>query len=255
MSSAPARRLICAAVVAVGTATACVWAPSTGVDDGIADLFNDAQRPRMVEGRTYTTQPVEASVGPHHFLFPANLYFNQIGPFPGGGVVLTVLWPALQAAPPGDYPLRSVEDGYREVSIELRYVGRGRAADYLAPGLTGRVALPTRWGLTPYAVDREGVGRDVLETAPDWYVVRDGDGRVTTFISCDPWEYTVDGVLVEDGTLVRGNGDRVAMCWHSTLDAGYGIAMEVRYARVLLIDWQLLEATARGLMPRYEMRR
>ncbi|HYQ23731.1 hypothetical protein [Stenotrophomonas sp.] len=243
-----AYRWVCAALVAVGTATACVRAPSDREDDYVADLFKDVHRLRTVEGRTYTTQPVEASVGPHRFQFPANLYFNQIGPFAGGGVVLTVMWPALRAAPPGNYPLRSEEDGYREVSIELRYLGSGRAADYLAPDLTGRVALPTRWGLTPYAVDRERVGRDVLETAPDWYVVRDGDGRVTTFISCDPWEYTVDGVMLEGGRLVRGSGDRVAMCWHSALDAEHWTGMEMRYARVLLMDWQRMEATSRELL-------
>lgn len=48
--------------------------------------------------------------------------------------------------PPGDHPVRSVEDGYRQVSIELRYVGSARAADYLARDLSERVALPPCWG-------------------------------------------------------------------------------------------------------------
>lgn len=254
MSSASARRLACAVLVAVGTATAFMWAPFVCVESGVAARFNSAHPPRTVAGRTYTVQPVEANLGPHRFMFPANLYSNQIGPTADGGVMLTVMWPELGAAPPGDYPVRSVEDGYRWVSIELRYVGSARAADYLEKDLTGRVALPTRWGLTPYAVDRGRVARDVLETAPDWYVVRDGDGRVRTFISCDPWEYTVDGVLIEGGRLVRGSGDRAAMCRHSMADAEDGVGVEMSYARVLLWEWRRLEATTRRMTRRHEAR-
>ena len=77
-----------------------------------------------MNGRTYTAQPVEATLGPHRFMFPANLYYNQIGPFAGGAVMLAVFWSGLNAAPPGNYPERSMEDGYRQVTIELRYVGR-----------------------------------------------------------------------------------------------------------------------------------
>lgn len=248
MSSASARRLACAVLVAVGTATAFIWAPFVCVESGVAARFSSTHPARTVAGRTYTVQPVEANLGPHRFMFPANLYSNQIGPTADGGVMLNVMWPELRAAPPGDYPVRSVEDGYRQVSIELRYVGNARAADYLAKDLTGRVALPTRWGLTPYAVDRGRVARDLLETAPDWYVLRDEDGRVTTFISCDPWEYTVDGVLMEGGRLVRGSGDRVAMCRQSTFDAEDGIVIEMQYVRVLLADWQSVEEAFRRLI-------
>lgn len=105
-----------------------------------------APRARIVGGHSYTAQPVEANLDPHCFMFPANLYYNQIGPFAGGGVMRAVFWPDFDAAPPGDNPVRSVEDGYRQVSIELRYVGGAGAADYLAQDLTGRVALTPRWG-------------------------------------------------------------------------------------------------------------
>jgi len=147
-----------------------------------------------------------------------------------------------------------VEDGYRQVSIELRYVGSAGAADYLAKDLSERVALTPRWGLTPYAVDRSWVARALWEAAPDWYVVRDWDGRVRTFISCDSREYMPDGVTIESGKLVRSSGDRVAMCRHSMVDVKDGVAVEMSYARVLLVDWQRLEATIRELMRRYEAR-
>jgi len=255
MTRTPARRLACAALVAVLAASGCARPPSTEMDVEILALLNGTYGPRTVGGRTYTAQPVEANLGPHRFMFPANLYYNQIGPFAGGGVMLAVFWPDFNAAPPGDHPVRSVEDGYRQVTIELRYVGSAGAADYLARDLSERVALTPRWGLTPYAVDRSWVSRDTWEVAPDWYVLRDGEGRVRTFISCDPWEYMPDGVLMEGGTLVRSSGDRVAMCRHSMVDGQDGVAVEMSYARALLVDWRRLEATARELMRRYEAQR
>jgi len=255
MTSTPARRLACAALVAVLAASGCARPPSTALDDDITATLKGTNSPRTVGGRTYTAQPVEANLGPHRFMFPANLYYNQIGPFAGGGVMLAVFWPDFDAAPPGDHPLRSVEDGYRQVSIELRYVGGAGAADYLAQDLRERVALTPRWGLTPYAVDRSKVARNVREVTPDWYVVRDGDGRVRTFISCDPWEYMPDGVLMMGGKLVRSSGDRVAMCRHSMVDVEDGVAVEMSYARVLLVDWQRLEATTRRVVRQYEARR
>jgi len=254
MTRTPARRFACAALVAVLAASGCAREPSPALDDDIIALLTGTNSPRTVNGRAYTAEPVEASLGPHRFMFPANLYYNQIGPFAGGAVMLSVFWPGLHAAPPGNYPERSMEDEYRQVTIELRYVGRAGAAKYLAPDLNGRVALPPMLGLTPYAMDRSWVSRDTWEVAPDWYVVRDGDGRVRTFISCDSREYMPDGLRMVDGRLVRSGGDRVAMCRHSVVDGEGGIAVEMSYARVLLVDWERLEATARELMRRYEAR-
>lgn len=155
------------------------------MDEDILSLLEPPPPPHRGR-RTDTAQPVEANLGSHRFMFPANLYYNQIGPFADGGVMLAVFRPDFDAAPPGDHPVRSVEDGYRQVSSELQYLGGSGAADYLVRDLGERVALPPRWGLTPYAVDRSWVSRDTWEVAQDWYVVRDGDGRVRTFISCDP---------------------------------------------------------------------
>lgn len=162
--------------------------------------------------------------------------------------MLAVFWPDFDAAPPANQALQSVADGYRQVSIELRYVGSAGAADYLARGLSERVALTPRWGLTPYAVDRSWVARDTWEMAPDWYVVRDGDGRVKTFVSCDPWEYMPDGVMIKGGKLVRSSGDRVAMCRHSMVDVEEGVAVEMSYARVMLVEWHSVEEAYRRLI-------
>lgn len=157
--------------------------------------------------------------------------------------MLAVFRPGLNAAPPGNYPERSMEDEYRQVTIELRYVGAAGAAEYLAPDLNGRVALPPMLGLTPYAVDRSWVSRETWEVAPDWYVVRDGDWRMRTSISCDSREYMPDGLMMVDGRLVRSIGDRVATCRHSVVDVEGGVAVEMSYARVVLIDWRRLETT------------
>jgi hypothetical protein len=107
-------------------------------------------------------------------------------------------------------------------------------------------------GLTPYAMDRSWVSRDTWEVAPDWYVVRDGDGRVRTFISCDSREYMLDGLMMEDGRLVRSSGDRVAMCRHSGVDVEGGVAVEMSYARVILVDWQRVETSTLEVMGQYE---
>ncbi len=244
----PARRLACAALVGALAASGCARSPSTALVDDIAATLKRTNSPRTVGGRTYMAPPVEANLGPHCSMYLANLYYNQTRPFAGGGVMLAVCWPDFDAAPPGDHPARSAEDGYRQVSIELRYVGGAGAEDYLAQDLSKRVALTPRWGLTPYAVDRSKVARDVREVTPDWYVVRDGNGRVRTFISCDPREYMPDGVLMEGGRLVTSGGDRVAMCRHSMVDGKDGVAVEMSYARVMLGDWQRVDAAARELM-------
>ncbi len=262
MSGTPSYRHGFFALGVALAATACAPEPSPGIDDDILTFMVDPDRPRMVEGRTYSTQAVEANVGPRRFMFPANLFYNQIGPFPDGGVMLAVLWPNLEAAAPGDFAVRTVQDGYRQVSIELRYVGHARTGDYLAPhigsgwaqSLAERVAQPLRFGLTPYAIEHAAGADDAQALEPDWYVVRAEGGRLRTFISCDPARVMTDGLVMGTRTLVRSGAGRIAMCRHSMVDVESGIAVEMNYARVMLVEWQRLEAAAVGLMRRYEVR-
>jgi len=207
-------------------------------------LSGESTTLRTAGGHTYTTQAVEAILGPHSFMFPANLYYNQIGPFADGGVMLTVFWPDFEAAPPGDRPLRSVEDSQRQVLIDLSYLDRIPIKDYLnrrssndatteadslrrrnpAQRLELRVAQPERWGLTPYSInpalmaqyakDAEAelgmayVHNPALE--PDWYIARSKDGQLKTFISCDPGDRTADGLVVKGRTLQSVGGDQIA---------------------------------------------
>lgn len=101
MTSKPTRRLACATLVAALAASGCARPPSTALDDDITTTLKATNSPRTVGSRTYTAQPVEANLGPHRFMFPANLYYNQVGPFAGGGVMLAVFWRDFDAATPG----------------------------------------------------------------------------------------------------------------------------------------------------------
>ncbi|HFK2894589.1 TPA: hypothetical protein ACGY71_002534 [Stenotrophomonas maltophilia] len=246
-----------------------------------------ATSPRTVGGHTYTTEPVEARVGPRRFMFPANLYYNQTGPLADGGVMLTVFWPDFDAAPPGDRPVRSSQDSRRQVLVELRYIDRVPIQNYLArrssseassaPGslerrdpvenLALRVAQPERWGLTPYAIDpslmeayakesEAALGRPYVHNPgmePDWYVARSAEGQLTTFISCDPADRIPDGLVVQGKTLERAGEGQIAMCRHSIVDVGDSIAIEMNYARVMLSDWQRLETSVHDLLERYRV--
>ncbi|HDS1581570.1 TPA: hypothetical protein QEL15_003685 [Stenotrophomonas maltophilia] len=287
MSRAPACRLASFALVAVLSTTACAKAPSKEKDPDGTNMSEAAASSRTVGGHTHTTESVEARVGPHRFMFPANLYYNQTGPLADGGVMLTVLWPDFDAAPPGDRPVRTTQVSRRQVLVELRYIDRVPIQNYLerrssseatsalgslerrdpVENLALRVAQTERWGLTPYAIDpslmaayakdsEAALGRPYVHNAgmePDWYVARSTEQQLTTFISCDPADRISDGLVVQGKTLERAGEGQIAMCRHSIVDVGDSIAIEMNYARVMLSDWQRLETSVRELLSRYRV--
>lgn len=118
----PPSRCLALAMTAALSATACAKAPTTGKGENEAAISENTAESRTLDGYTYTTKPVEARIGPHRFAFPANYYDDQIGPAIGGGVGLTLMWPSLQAAPPGTRPTRSMADHYRAISVSIDYV-------------------------------------------------------------------------------------------------------------------------------------
>ena len=274
--NAPSR---CLALAMAAALSAMACAKAATAERGTA--------PRTVGGHTYITQAVPATLGPHRFMFPANLYYNQIGPFADGGIMLAVFWPDFEAASPGDRPLRSVEDSQRQVLIALSYLDRIPIKDYLnrrssndatteadslrrrnpAQRLELRVAQPERWGLTPYLIDSALMAQYAKDAEaklgmtyvhnpalePDWYIVRSKDGQLRTFISCDPADRTADGLAIKGRTLQSVGGDQIAMCRHSMVDIDDSIIIEMSYARVMLGDWQRLEAAVHGLMRRYRV--
>lgn len=285
MSRAQACRLISFALVAALSASACAKSPSTEKDRNGTLMSEDAASSRKVGGHTYTTQPVEARLGPHRFMFPANLYFNQIGPFPDGGVMLTLLWPEFGAAPPGDRPTRSTQVSRRQVLVELSYLDHAPIQSHLArrssseatsaPGslerrdpvenLSLRVAGPERMGLTPYSIDQALLAAYVKDyeaamevpyvhnaaMEPDWYVARSAEGQLSSFISCDPADRVPDGLVISGDSLERSGEEKIAMCRHSMVDIQRNITIDMSYARVLLSDWERLEAAVRRLLSEY----
>lgn len=76
MTNTQACRLACAAI--------------HGFDDDIAAKLGRANGPTPWVASTYTTQPMEANLGPHCLMFLAYIYYNQIGLLAGGGVTLAV---------------------------------------------------------------------------------------------------------------------------------------------------------------------
>lgn len=69
MTRTPARRFACAALVAVLAASGCARETSPELDDDIIATLKGTNSPRTVNGRTYTAQPVEVTLGPHRFMF------------------------------------------------------------------------------------------------------------------------------------------------------------------------------------------
>ncbi len=168
MTSALARRLACAALVTVLAVSGRARPPSTGLDDSSAATLKGATSPRTMGDRTHTTRPVETNPGPHRFMLPGNLYYNQIDPFAGGGMMLAVFWKDFDTPPQGDHPMQSVEDGYRQVSIEPAVGGWCGGCGLSGAGFGGACDADAALGADACAVDCSWVPDDVREVTPDW---------------------------------------------------------------------------------------
>jgi len=276
-----------ALAVALNT-TACAQGPSSEKTEKEASTAENPEESRNVDGYTYTTKPVEAKIGPHRFAFPANYYDDQIGPAIGGGVGLTLMWPSLQAAPPGTRPTRSMADHYRAISVSIDYVDKVPVSGLLQrmasteatteegaierTDLRRRLDLRTpgtpQFGLIPYAIDEtrmeayaqayskqrgEAPARNP-RTEKDWYVARSGDDELTTFIRCDQPLNGLNGLVIEGELLVPDDAPEVASCTHNVVDTSDSLSMTIRYPRVLLKDWKAIEDAARATLSRYRIR-
>jgi len=282
----PGRCLTLALTTAL-SATACAKAPPTEKEGKEAAMSENPAERRTVDGYTYTTKPVEAKIEPHRFAFPANYYEDQIGPAIGGGVGLTLMWPSLQAAPPGTRPTRSMADHYRAISVSIDYVNAvpiagllQRMASTEATTEEGSVSRedPRRrldmrtpgsaqFGLIPYAIDEEKMAvfsqnyskqRGELPTRNPgsekvWYVGRSVDNQLTTFIRCDQPQAGLDGLVIEGELLVPDEADTVASCTHNIVDINDSLSVTLRYPRVLLKDWKSIEDVARATLARYKV--
>jgi hypothetical protein len=240
-----------------------------------------------VAGRTYTNAPVEARLGLHRFMIPANYYNDQVGPSPDIGLELTLFWPTLDAAPPGNYAVRTVDEQYRQVSATVVPIDRIPIESVLDRMVTtdgtteagslrrrdprARLELRARqsevFGLSPYVIDEVRMppfaaeyeatyGQQLLRNPDgekDWYIVRSIDGALVTFIACSSQRLRQDGLLIRGDQVTPDGSGRAAMCSHHFVDAQKRIAFDVSYPRVLLKDWNRMEDAMRGVMDRYQV--
>lgn len=284
---APGRCLALALAAALYT-TACVQGPSFDRTEVEAVLTENPAESRTMDGYTYTTTPVEAKIGPHRFAFPANYYDDQIGPAIGGGVGLTLMWPELDAAPPGTRSTRSMSDHHRAISMSIDYVDavpigsllqrRTSTESKTEDGsierqdprnrLDMRRPAPEQFGLTPYAIDEDRMagysktysdqrGRPPVRNPrfeDDWYIARSDGDTVSTFIKCDQPQDGRLGLEIKGASLVSDGADRVASCSHYFVDQADSLSLTLFYPRVLLKDWKSIEDAARDMLARYRIR-
>lgn len=240
-----------------------------------APCIQRVPKPYRWEG--YNDQLVDACIGPTHYRFPANLFRNQMGPDFQANFSLVVMWPDLQAAPPGKLnvpPLvnapgwvRISPDYVDLVPIETlleRYISASesqvRENDPTAI-LALRDRQPERFGLTPYFVNpalfearedrrqRETGSkfRAPLINMKNWYLSRDASGRLTTLIKCDS-HLEPDGYVAEGRTLAEVPNVRTnALCIHHFVMDDVKASVRVSYLRALLHDWKRIEDRAREL--------
>ena len=215
----------------------------------------------------YNTLPVEARLGPHRFLIPANYFRDQIGPDFQGNFSLLVQWPDLEPLPPGKRSGQDMDTFHRQITISPGYVDRvpidtlleRMAAPTAEPGsieandprerLDLMLVQPERDGLTPYVVDvsaleafrdaeaaqlgmrRTPIRRDSLQ---DWFVRRDEAGKLVTLIRCS--------LEPEPGD------DRRPGCVHDFVIPELKVAVSMDYGREYLSGWRRIEDRARGLI-------
>jgi len=233
----------------------------------------------------YNDKPVEARLGPHRFMIPANYFYDQMGPDFQGNFTLLVQWPNLQPLPPGKRSRQDMETRYKRVAISPRYVDRvpmeGRLEKAIRPyafentlaylNPSERLDLMDeqlqQFGLTPYYVNRDKFlvysklreredghpYRARLEDQEDWYLVRDAQGRLTTIIKCAS-HLQPDGFTLQGNRLLRDESSRTAGCSHDFLIPEDRIAFSVSYRRVFLKDWKRIEDRARELLTQYRAR-
>ncbi|WP_313203920.1 hypothetical protein [Stenotrophomonas sp.] len=279
--------LRCAIAAALAlSAAGCINSPSVESPRREAGMPEDPNVRRTIKGHTYTTEPVEATVGPHRFMFPANYYDNQIGPYFDGSVGLTLLWPDLGPALPGTRPDRSMEDFQRSVVIGLQHIDRtpirGLLERYTSTEQTStptsvlrndpserldlRIPQPERFGLVPYAINdalmpafQKALEQETKMPQPrnlrmekDWYVARNGEGELTTFIECESEAHFPDGLTLSGDRLRDTEDSRVAGCTHYFVDVEDSIAITATYPRVILKDWKNIESAVRTSLSRYK---
>jgi hypothetical protein len=228
----------------------------------------------------YNDHPVEARLGPHRYLIPANYFRDQIGPDFQGNFSLLVQWPDLQPLPPGERSKQDMEAFAKQITIVPHYVDRVPLETRLEASLHHpwanendptvalelRDRMPGVFDLTPYRVNGDrflayqqqqekllGIPSGAkLEDTRDWYIARDADGRPTTVIKCDS-QLRPDGYIIQ-GEQLLPDGDWTSGCDHMIVIPEDKLRISIGYRRVFLKDWKKIEQRARDLFAQYRAR-
>jgi len=238
--------------------------------------------PKPYKWEGYNDHLVDACIGPTHYRFPANLFRDQMGPDFQAGIYMVLLWPDLQAAPPGKLNVQPLVQAPNWVRISVNYVDKvpvetlleryaskkAYEADDDPSILALRDRQPERFGLMPYFVNPDRVhtfhtaqaqrfghtSRARIENTQDWYLHRDVSGRLTTLIKCDS-HVRPDGYAVEGGALVKIPADRTnALCAHHFVLGDVKAHVNISYKRALLGEWKRFEDRARELFETHRVR-
>ncbi|MEZ5645964.1 MAG: hypothetical protein R3E94_02985 [Burkholderiaceae bacterium] len=238
--------------------------------------------PKPYQWEGYNDKLVDACIGPTHYRFPANLFRDQMGPDFQANFGLVLLWPDLQAAPPGKLNIPPLVHAPNWIRISPYYVDRvpietllERSASKKAfeadddPSILAlRDRQPDRYGLTPYFVNPEQFrafhtaqaqrfghkSRAKLENEQDWYLHRGIDGRLTTLIKCDS-RLEPDGYMAKGRALVKIPGIRTnALCTHHLVIGDVKTSVRISYPRALLKEWKRFEDRARELFETHRVR-
>ncbi|HEL5401458.1 TPA: hypothetical protein UOJ25_001566, partial [Stenotrophomonas maltophilia] len=131
-----------------------------------------------------------------------------------------------------------------------------------------RVAQPETLGLTPYAIDEAKMvlyakkyearyGKPPVRNPAyerDWYIARQADGRISSFIKCDGGTFRRDGVRLEGSEVISEPGEVAAGCVHYFVDISDSLSISLNYKRAFLADWKRMEDAVWDVLARSRVR-
>ena len=219
-------------------------------------------------------------LGPYRFAIPVDYFHTQYGPSPDAVGSLVMLLPELGPRPPNalhrpsHLPWMQVQYSFYyvdKVPIDAvleratsRWYQTGDAYEDNDPReqLVLRPASLQLHGLARHDVDpalfeqhkqraiakfgkwqdRTGYGM-----GDDWYVARDAQGRLRSFIKCDAQQQP-DGLLWDGQQYRLTDSKTIASCEHHFIDRKHDYQIHASYARVHLAQWQAIEAAFHRLL-------
>ena len=238
-------------------------------------------QPRTAETAAEAPAPelIEFKLGPHRFALPSYYFADEQGPDFQGGVTLALLWPELKPYPPGNGYWRQTSGPMRHHRVLVSFSEVGVPIDSLperhvtleaddnpndpSMNIALRIRQPDRFRLEHYIVDLEKLTRYLAKIGGrppkpaafyigsdwDWFIGRDGQGRVRTVIKCDD-SREPEGFEIRREMLIEIPGsEQLPLCSsHLFSLPDYSLAVTASYHRPILRDWQRIELAIREIM-------